>query len=115
MSVLASGIIALQHNEGQTGGVPGFDVNVQMVWYQGYTGQGIVVTVLDDGCDYHHPDLIDNYVSHVMLSMETKKEGCDSKMISFCIVKKKNQANKTNVLTTFLSGFAGQYWPQWQK
>lgn len=32
---------------------------------RGYTGKGIVVTILDDGIQPNHPDLIDNYVSPV--------------------------------------------------
>ena len=33
------------------------------VWKRGYTGQGVTVTVLDDGLEKDHPDLKDNYVS----------------------------------------------------
>ena len=29
----------------------------------GYTGKGITVAIMDDGIDYLHPDLQDNYVS----------------------------------------------------
>ena len=35
-------------------------VNAPEVWNRGYTGQGIVVAVLDSGVDYRHPDLNDN-------------------------------------------------------
>jgi len=31
-------------------------VNADKVWSQGYTGQGIVVAVIDSGIDYTHPD-----------------------------------------------------------
>uniref|UniRef100_A0A8C6MFP1 Furin (paired basic amino acid cleaving enzyme) b n=1 Tax=Nothobranchius furzeri TaxID=105023 RepID=A0A8C6MFP1_NOTFU len=30
-------------------------------WAQGYTGKGVVVTILDDGVEKDHPDLISNY------------------------------------------------------
>ncbi|WP_448379615.1 S8 family serine peptidase [Gloeomargarita sp.] len=35
-------------------------VNAPEVWARGYTGNGIVVAVVDTGVDYHHPDLNDN-------------------------------------------------------
>lgn len=31
-------------------------------WAQGYTGRGIVVSILDDGIEKNHPDLAGNYV-----------------------------------------------------
>ncbi|XP_048196809.1 proprotein convertase subtilisin/kexin type 4 isoform X2 [Perognathus longimembris pacificus] len=37
------------------------DLNILQVWRQGLTGQGIVVTVLDDGIEKDHPDLWANY------------------------------------------------------
>lgn len=48
------------HNHGQTGGTPGMDLNVLPVW-EDYTGAGIRVAVVDDGIDYNHVDLNDNY------------------------------------------------------
>ncbi|MGG6296659.1 S8 family serine peptidase [Leptolyngbya sp. AN02str] len=47
-------------NTGQTGGTSGIDLNVTSVW-QDYTGAGVLVGILDDGVDYTHPDLDDNY------------------------------------------------------
>ena len=38
-------------------------MNVIPVWKKGYTGKGIVVTILDDGIEKNHPDLKRNYVS----------------------------------------------------
>jgi subtilisin family serine protease len=35
-------------------------INAPAVWAQGHTGQGIVVGVIDTGCDYAHPDLADH-------------------------------------------------------
>lgn len=39
------------------------DLNVRQAWEQGYTGKGIVVSILDDGIEKNHPDLEGNYVS----------------------------------------------------
>lgn len=35
-------------------------VNAPEVWNRGYTGQGVVVAVIDSGVDYTHPDLDNN-------------------------------------------------------
>ena len=35
--------------------------NVTGAWAQGVSGEGVVVTVLDDGLEYLHPDLQANY------------------------------------------------------
>jgi len=48
-------------NTGQTSGPPKFDSKVYEVWEMGYTGKGVVISVLDDGMDHTHPDLKDNY------------------------------------------------------
>ncbi|EEC08478.1 proprotein convertase subtilisin/kexin type 4, furin, putative, partial [Ixodes scapularis] len=37
------------------------DMNVQRVWQRNITGRGVVVTILDDGLEKDHPDLVDNY------------------------------------------------------
>ncbi|XP_029909563.1 furin (paired basic amino acid cleaving enzyme) b [Myripristis murdjan] len=37
------------------------DLNTKAAWAQGYTGRGVVVTILDDGIEKDHPDLISNY------------------------------------------------------
>ncbi|CAF1328959.1 unnamed protein product [Adineta steineri] len=37
------------------------DLNVTGAWEMGYTGRGQVVTFLDDGLEYDHPDLQENY------------------------------------------------------
>lgn len=39
----------------------GLDMNVQSAWAQGVTGKGIVVTILDDGLEKDHPDIMRNY------------------------------------------------------
>ena len=47
----------------QKGANGGFDMNVEKAWQIGYTGKGVVVTILDDGIQPNHPDLELNYVS----------------------------------------------------
>lgn len=47
-------------NTGQTGGTPGIDINVTAVW-DDYTGAGVSIGIYDDGVDYTHADLNDNY------------------------------------------------------
>ncbi|NXY26696.1 PCSK4 convertase, partial [Atrichornis clamosus] len=37
------------------------DLNILTAWSRGYTGQGVVLTVLDDGLEKDHPDLAANY------------------------------------------------------
>ncbi|XP_030620829.1 furin (paired basic amino acid cleaving enzyme) a [Chanos chanos] len=37
------------------------DLNVQGAWKQGITGRGVVVSILDDGIEKNHPDLVQNY------------------------------------------------------
>lgn len=32
-------------------------------WQRGYTGKNVVVSILDDGVEKSHPDLVHNYVS----------------------------------------------------
>lgn len=39
----------------------GFDMNIGAVWKMGYTGKNVVLTILDDGVQIDHPDLIKNY------------------------------------------------------
>uniref|UniRef100_A0A9L0SZM5 furin n=1 Tax=Equus caballus TaxID=9796 RepID=A0A9L0SZM5_HORSE len=42
-------------------GITQRDLNVKDAWAQGYTGRGIVVSILDDGIEKNHPDLAGNY------------------------------------------------------
>ncbi|XP_063223097.1 furin-like protease 2 isoform X2 [Bacillus rossius redtenbacheri] len=43
------------------GAKDGFDMNVNPAWRKGYTGKGVVVSILDDGIQTNHPDLALNY------------------------------------------------------
>ncbi|MGH0156290.1 UNVERIFIED_CONTAM: hypothetical protein FKN15_031152 [Acipenser sinensis] len=38
-------------------------MNIVGAWKRGYTGKNVVVTILDDGIERNHPDLIENYDS----------------------------------------------------
>ena len=42
-------------------------MNVGPAWQKGYTGKGVVVSILDDGIQTNHPDLAQNYVSTVII------------------------------------------------
>lgn len=43
-------------------------MNVAPAWQKGYTGKGVVVSILDDGIQTNHPDLAQNYVSIIFYS-----------------------------------------------
>ncbi|XP_045465314.1 furin-like protease 2 isoform X1 [Harmonia axyridis] len=43
------------------GAKDGLDMNVGPTWQKGYTGKGVVVSILDDGIQTNHPDLAQNY------------------------------------------------------
>uniref|UniRef100_A0A5S6QXJ9 Neuroendocrine convertase 2 n=1 Tax=Trichuris muris TaxID=70415 RepID=A0A5S6QXJ9_TRIMR len=48
-------------NTGQWGGKTNLDLNVEKAWALGYTGKNVTTAIMDDGVDYMHPDLRDNY------------------------------------------------------
>lgn len=39
------------------------DLNILAAWSKGYTGRGVVLSILDDGIEKDHPDLAANYVT----------------------------------------------------
>lgn len=39
-------------------------MNVEQAWKLGYSGKGVVVSILDDGIQKDHPDLAQNYVNY---------------------------------------------------
>ncbi|GAB1606479.1 proprotein convertase subtilisin/kexin type 4-like isoform X1 [Argonauta hians] len=45
----------------QGGGHGGYDMNVIPAWNSGFSGKGIVISILDDGIEKDHPDLLKNY------------------------------------------------------
>ena len=49
-------------NTGQTSGVAGEDINATDVW-DDYRGEGIIISVVDDGLDHSHPDIQPHYSS----------------------------------------------------
>ena len=48
--------------------------NVTGAWAQGVTGSGVVVTILDDGLEYTHPDLQANYDAHASTDLNDHDE-----------------------------------------
>ena len=40
----------------------GHHLNVERAWEQNITGRGAVVSILDDGIEYTHPDFKNSYV-----------------------------------------------------
>jgi len=44
-------------------------MNVIEAWNEGITGKGIVVTILDDGLEKDHPDIVRNYVSFLFITV----------------------------------------------
>jgi len=48
-------------NTGQASGKPRLDLNVEEAWAMGFTGKNITTAIMDDGVDYTHPDLMNNF------------------------------------------------------
>jgi len=44
-------------------------MNVVGAWQIGYSGKGVVVTILDDGIEHNHTDLQLNYVGLLIFSV----------------------------------------------
>ncbi|MCP9260068.1 Furin [Dirofilaria immitis] len=52
----------------------GFDHNVREAWDLGYTGKGVVVTILDDGLERTHPDIAPNYDAKASYDVNDRDE-----------------------------------------
>jgi subtilisin-like proprotein convertase family protein/subtilisin family serine protease len=63
------------HNTGQTGGTPGASVRIDNLWQDGITGKGITIGIVDDGLDYNHSDLSQNYRADLSRDFEYKSGG----------------------------------------
>jgi len=50
------------------------DMNVEEAWDLGYSGKGVTVTILDDGVEWDHPDLKDNYVEEASYDINANDE-----------------------------------------
>lgn len=50
------------------------DMNVEEAWDLGYSGKGVTVTILDDGVEWNHPDLKDNYVKAASFDINNNDE-----------------------------------------
>lgn len=48
-------------NIGQANGKPRLDLNVEKAWALGFTGKNVTTAIMDDGVDYLHPDLKNNF------------------------------------------------------
>ncbi|RCN48237.1 convertase P-domain protein [Ancylostoma caninum] len=48
-------------NTGQAGGKARLDLNVEKAWALGFTGKNITTAIMDDGVDYMHPDIKNNF------------------------------------------------------
>uniref|UniRef100_A0A1I7XFR8 Neuroendocrine convertase 2 n=1 Tax=Heterorhabditis bacteriophora TaxID=37862 RepID=A0A1I7XFR8_HETBA len=48
-------------NTGQAGGKARLDLNVEKAWALGFTGKNITTAIMDDGVDYMHPDIRNNF------------------------------------------------------
>nr|XP_033782752.1 proprotein convertase subtilisin/kexin type 5 isoform X1 [Geotrypetes seraphini] len=47
------------------------DMNIVGAWRRGYTGKNVVVTILDDGIERTHPDLMQNYDSQASFDVNS--------------------------------------------
>lgn len=67
-------------------------MNVIPAWKEGITGRGVVVTILDDGLESDHPDLIANYVSvqffHNLPVISTRNVYQKDSSVVVCMFKK---------------------------
>lgn len=48
-------------------------MNIGPAWQKGYTGKGVVVSILDDGIQTNHPDLAQNYVRVIIRKLHNSR------------------------------------------
>lgn len=60
----------LQQDTRSNKALPKLDLNVLSLYRLGVTGRGVRIAVLDDGLEYTHDDLRNNYVSNEKLCFE---------------------------------------------
>jgi subtilisin family serine protease len=49
----------LHHNSALNGSVASVDIGVVSVWESGLKGEGVTISIIDDGVQISHPDLQD--------------------------------------------------------
>lgn len=81
-------LIFLQNNVGQANGKPRLDLNVEKAWVLGITGKNITTAIMDDGVDYLHPDLANNFVGFQFSRSNRFQKR--PKFIATCFVREKD-------------------------
>lgn len=51
------------------GCIEGYNLNVTYAWRNGYTGKGVVVSIIDDGIEYNNNDLLLNYDKNASIDL----------------------------------------------
>ncbi|KAK6179824.1 hypothetical protein SNE40_012095 [Patella caerulea] len=60
------------HDERENLAEPKKDLHVIPLWNRGLSGKGVTVSILDDGLEYKHEDLIDNYAPEASYDFNNK-------------------------------------------
>lgn len=55
-------VVSFQHCDQEDSASCSSSMRITEAWKAGYRGNGVVVTILDDGIESSHPDLHANYV-----------------------------------------------------
>jgi len=75
-------------------------MNVIPAWRKGYSGKGIVVSILDDGIQTNHPDLAQNYVSFPNLYYYSCCCSIFKNKVELSSLKKQNKKSKQDPLAS---------------
>jgi subtilisin family serine protease len=81
-----------------------YDIGVSEVWSRGFTGHGVVVSVIDDGLEWNHTDLLRNYVSETETCSETSHVA-SSDTITVCARTRRKQQPVTTHRTSTTTRF----------